>query len=484
MSEDVAADTPPPLPKGDPRFDFDVLLVGGGQADVPLGPKLVQHGYRVALAERSHLGGSCVNFGCLPSKAVHASARVAHLARRGGDFGVKVDADAIRPCLADVLARARAMSEHARTSIAEHEEQTGVTLFAAHARLAGRTDDGAGFRVSLDGDKIVTARVVVLDTGSRTTMPGVPGLAECDPITAENWPTRDKLPSRLLVLGGGYIGTEMSQFYCRMGARVTVAEMGGQLLAREDEEVAGAIRDCLSAGGVDFRLNAKLTGVEHGKNGLTAVFERGESVECDQIFVAVGRGPNTDDLGLDTLDLSPDDKGFIETDEFGQTRLPGLWAVGDIRGGPAFTHSAHDDHHVLLGRLLGHRDPGGSASRKHRIVPYAVFTDPELGRVGLSERAATEAGVEHRIVSVPMNRNDRAQAVGEAVGFVKLVVDPGTGKLLGAAVVGPSAGELVHNFILLMHLDRPLSDLHDAIFIHPTLSEIIHSAIVASEKKS
>ena len=265
MPEEVAADTADtatPLPKQDARFDFDVLLIGGGQADVPLGPKLVEHGYRVALAERSHMGGSCVNFGCLPSKAVHASARVAHLASRGKDFGVHVGD--VRPDLADVLARARAMSEEAQSHIREHHEKSGVTLYSAHARLAGRTDDGAGFRVRMNGDKVVTARVVVLDTGSRTAMPDIPGLADADPITAETWPTRDALPRRLLVLGGGYIGVEMSQFYARMGSRVTLVESGEQILSRDDPDVAGAVRECLAAEGIAFRLGTKLERVEAG----------------------------------------------------------------------------------------------------------------------------------------------------------------------------------------------------------------------------
>ena len=485
MPEDVAADTPAPLPKRDPRFDYDVLLVGGGQASVPLAPKLAGRGYRVGLAERRHLGGSCVNFGCLPSKAVHASARVAHQARRAADFGVSVDG--VRADLPDVLARARAMINLVRTHIGDREEATGVSLLPAHARLAGRADDGEGFRVSLDaGGQVssVTARVVVLDTGSRTIVPPIPGLVEADPITAKTWPTRDEMPRRLLVLGGGYIGVEMGQFYRRMGAAVTLVESGGQILAREDPEVAAAIQHRVADEGVDFRLSTKLERVEPGGDGLRCHLSDGTSPAVDAIFVAVGRRPNTDDLGLDTLGVATDEKGHVPTDAYGRTDVTGLWAVGDVRGGPAFTPTAHDDHHILLGRLLGERDPGGSASRKGRLVPYAVFTDPELGRVGLTERQARDGGLDFKVVRVSMQRNDRAYAVGEATGFVKLLVARDTGKVLGAAVVGPSAGELVHSFVVLMHLDRPLGDLHDAIFIHPTLSEIVHSAVVASEQSS
>ena len=480
LSEDVAADTPPPLPKCDPRFDFDVLLVGGGQTSVPVGPKLCKRGYRVALAEQRHMGGSCINFGCYPSKAVHASARVAHLARRGADFGI--DVGPVRPSLPEVLLRARAKIEEAERHITRHFDQSGVRLFAAHARLAGRTDDGEGFRVSLDaGGQIssVTARVVVLDTGSKTRLPDIPGLAEADPITAETWPTRDALPRRLLMLGGGYIGIEQAQFYRRIGAAVTVVESGPQILSREDPDVAGKIKACLEGEGVAFRLGARLTRVTRDGELFVAEFQEGEPLEFDGLFVATGRPPSTRDLGLDTVGVEPDDKGYVTTDPFGETCVPGLYAAGDIRGGGAFTHSAHDDHHILLGRLLGHRDPGGSRSRANRIVPYAVFTDPELGRVGMSESAARQAGLAFEVVTVPMNRNDRAQAIGEVEGFVKLVVARETGKLLGAAVIGPGGGELIHAFIVLMHLDRPLLDLLDAIFIHPTLFEIVHSSVDA-----
>ena len=281
------------------------------------------------------------------------------------------------------------------------------------------------------------------------------------------------------MLGGGYIGMEMAQFYRRMGADVTLVESGEQVLSREDPEVAAALRQCLADEGVRFRLDTKLTGVTRRGDAFVADFERGEPLEVDGVFVATGRPPNTRDLGLQTVGVEADDKGYVTTDPFGQTCVPGLYATGDIRGGGAFTHSAHDDHHILLGHLLGRRDPGGSPSRSDRIVPYAVFTDPELGRVGMTEAAATKAGLAFDVVRASMGKNDRAHALGTTRGFVKLVVERNSGKLLGAAVLGFGGGELVHAFILLMHLGRPLLDLLDAIFIHPTLFEIVHSAVDA-----
>jgi pyruvate/2-oxoglutarate dehydrogenase complex dihydrolipoamide dehydrogenase (E3) component len=235
----------------DARFDFDVLFIGGGQATVPLAPKLCKEGFHVAVAERAHMGGSCVNFGCLPSKAVHASARLAHLARRGADFGIEVGG--VRPNLREVLARARALINEAETHITRDFERGGVELLCVHARLAGRTDDGKGFTVLLDDNgtiSSVTARRVVLNTGARTAILPIEGLAEADPITAENWPTREVLPSRLAVMGGGYIGVEMGQFYQRMGSRVTLIESGGQILSREDPDVVGCLQTCLAADGM------------------------------------------------------------------------------------------------------------------------------------------------------------------------------------------------------------------------------------------
>ena len=486
MPQDVdAGHDRPRLTKNDARHDHDILLIGAGQASVPLAPKLAGRGYRVALAEREHMGGSCVNFGCLPTKAAHASARVAHLARRAGEFGIDIRG-AVEADLAEVLLRARAMSEEAERYISRNYAESDVTLLPAHARLAGRTD-GGGFRVSLDnGGQIssVTAGVVVVDTGSRTKMPPVPGLAEADPITAETWLRRDRPPGRLLMLGGGYIGVESAQFYRRMGADVTLAETNGQILSKEDADVAGIVREALGREGVRFRLGARLQRVERSGGSFVCSFDSGEAVECDTIFVAIGRRPNTGDLGLDSVGVTPGEKGFLDTDEFGGVSgCEGLYAVGDVRGGPAFTHSAHDDHHILRGHLLGGRDPGGSASRRGRIVPWAVFTDPEIGRVGANEREAREKGLRHEVVTVNVRRNDRARAVGEGEGLVKLIVDPDDDRLLGAAVVGPSAGELVHAFVMLMHLGRPITGLLDATFIHPTLFEIVHSSIDTYWKK-
>jgi pyruvate/2-oxoglutarate dehydrogenase complex dihydrolipoamide dehydrogenase (E3) component len=459
-----------------PDFDFDVLLIGAGQSNVPLGPKLVKDGHRVGLIERKQVGGSCVNFGCMPSKSVHSSARVAHLARHGAGYGIEVGD--VNPILKDVLARARVWTEKARGNIRGSFEQNDVRFFDGHARLAGK--QGSGFKVEIskgDGStETVTAKRVVLDPGSRTVDPGIDGLEDAHPITSESWIDRDDVGRRLVILGGGYIGVEMAQFYRRMGHDVTLVQKSGQILGHEDEDMAAIIQDCLAGEGVTFLMETKTTRVEKTGDGFRVHLDGGEPIDCDTIFNATGRRPNTDDLGLNSIGVETDDRGAIATNDYGEVDgVPNLYAVGDCRGGPAFTHTAHDDHHILLGRLRQQRDPGGSPVRTKRIVPWAVFTDPELGRVGKAQKDAPGA----KIVTVKMKSNDRARVIGEGVGLVKLVLDPADprGKLLGATIVGPAAGELVHAFVMLMHLDQPLESILDAVFIHPTLFEVVHQAV-------
>ncbi len=475
MSDDVAH-------LRDSSFDYDVLIVGAGQAGVPLAPKLAKRGLRVAVAERQHVGGSCVNFGCMPSKAFHACARVAHLARRGDDFGIGIDADAIRLKLADVLARCRVWTEKARGHINENLDKH-ATLLPAHARLARRQGDGFVVELDADGEtRTVTARRVVLDPGAKTAMPDLPGLSETDPMTSETWIDRDVVGKRLLVLGGGYIGVEMAQTYHRLGHDVTVVQNGPQILSKEDADVAEGLQTLLEEEGVAFRLGAKATRVSGGE----MLFAEGEPVGFDTIFVATGRRPNTGDLGLVNIGVETNDKGALMTDAYGEVDgCPGLYACGDCRGKAAFTHVAHDDHHVLLGHLLSQRDPGGSPNHDARLVPYAVFTDPEIGRVGLSLKQAREHGVEHLVIEAPMKANDRARVTGEGAGFVRLLIAPGEeGRLLGATILGTTGGELIHAFIVLMHTGRGLASILDAIFVHPTLFEVVHQCVDRWQSKT
>lgn len=447
---------------------FDVVIIGAGQASVPLAQALTEAGKRVALAERRHLGGSCVNFGCTPTKAVIASAKLAHQARRAAEYGVKVGQ--VEVDFPEVLARAKRILLESRESLQDGlDEMNGVQLFRGHARLEG--NGGDTFNVRVDAT-LVRGRQVVLDTGTRTLFPPIEGLDEVEVIHAENWLEQTALPERLVIVGGSYIGLEMSQFYRRMGSEVTVVESGERIAEREDEDVSRAMQELLEAEGINFRLGTKAKRVARQGEGVVLSLEDGREVRASHLFLASGRKPNTDELGLDTVGVEVDDRGVVKTDERLCSSVQGIWVAGDIRGGPMFTHTAYDDFEVLASQLLG-----DGAKTTERIVPYAMFIDPQLGRVGLSEREAREAGKDIKVATYEMKKNGRAREQGERAGFVKVVVDAGTNQILGAAVLAAEGAELVHVYIALMNAGAPYTVLDRAVHIHPTLSEAVKSVV-------
>ncbi len=450
--------------------NFDIMIIGGGQAGTALAQVLAKAGKRVALAERKHLGGSCVNFGCTPTKAALASARVAHLARRGADFGITIPE--VKVDFAAVLGRAREIALSSRKGLQESFSSDNPKLLRGHARLEGRNT--GGFEVRIDG-RLVTAKEVVLNTGTRSFIPPVDGLKDLPFIDAENWLDHDDLPEHLIIIGGGNIGLEMSQFYRRMGSRVTVVEGASQVAAHEDGEVASALQSLLEGEGVDVMLNSKVKRVTAAEGGVTVTVEGEDgtgAIAASHLFVATGRKPNTDDLGLDAASVKVSDQGIIEVNERLATSVKGIWAAGDIRGGPMFTHTSWDDHRVLESQLLG-----DGARTTRRIVPYAVFTDPELGRAGMTESEARKAGKKVKVARYEMKKNGKATEIGETEGFIKVVVDAQTGHILGAAVLAAEGAELVHCYIDLMNAGAPYTVIRDALHIHPTLAEAIQSVL-------
>jgi pyruvate/2-oxoglutarate dehydrogenase complex dihydrolipoamide dehydrogenase (E3) component len=455
---------------------YDVLIIGAGQAGIPLAYSLAEEGKSVALAERKHLGGSCVNFGCTPTKAAIASGEVAAQARRAAEFGVNVPE--VEVDFPKVLERARGIVEKKTGGIEKGLRDTdNPELIWGHARIEGR--DTEGFRVSI-GDRAVLAREVVLDTGTRTAVPPVEGLSELDFIHSGNWLEREEIPGHLAVIGGGYIGLEMAQLYRRMGSRVTVIGSADRVAKGEDEDVSDSLQAILEEEGVEFRLGArvekaeKAEKAESGGDGVSLSLDSGETLRATHVFVATGRQPNTGDLGLESVGIELPKSGVIEVDERLHASVEGLWAAGDIRGGPMFTHTAYDDFRVILSQMTG----DGSHTTE-RIVPYAIFTAPELGRAGMTERQAREAGYDYEVKSFDMSKDGKAQEIGETAGFIKVVVNRADDKILGAAVLAHSGGELVHMYVDLMNAGAPYTVMRDAVHTHPTLAEAIQSAVAS-----
>lgn len=448
---------------------YDALIVGGGQAGIPLAYTLAAEGWSVALAEREQLGGSCVNFGCTPTKAAIASAKVAHTARRAGEFGVRVSGVSVD--FAAVIERAAGISATSREGLESgFADADNPRLLRGHARFTGKTDDGFALDV---GGTSVEARQVVIDTGSRTNVPPVEGLGEVEYLTAESWLSRTELPERLVILGGGYIGLEMAQFYRRMGSEVTVViGSGNRVLAREDDEVLEAMRAILEEEGVGFLGGSRAEKVERSGGELAVTLGDGREVRGTDLFVATGRSPNTDELGLEKIGLEAGKGGYIPVDERLRTEVEGVWAAGDVRGGPMFTHTAYDDFRVLASAMTS-----DGSHTTDRVVPYAVYTDPELGRAGMTEREAREAGREVEVLRFEMKNDGKSFEIGETKGFIKVIADARTEEILGCAVLASEGAELVHIYIDLMNAGAPTSVLRDAVHIHPTRAEAIQSAV-------
>lgn len=452
---------------------FDVFIIGAGQTGIPLAHALADSGKRVAIAERRDLGGSCVNFGCTPTKAAIASARAAYLARRAAVFGLRVPT--VEVDFPAVLDRARSILMQSRASLRRGFENTdNPHLIPGHAKLAGRK--GRLFQVIVEEGRF-HARDVLLDTGSRSAFPSIEGLDDVPFLHAGNWLEHHELPSHVLFAGGGYIALEMGQFYRRMGSRVTIVDHGEQVLKWEDRDVAGRLQHLLESEGIQFRLGWRVCGVTRRRGGIDVEVRNDagdrDHLRATRLFVSAGRRPNTDDLGLETIGVVPDEKGIVAVDERLATKIPGIWAAGDIRGWPMFTHTAWDDHRILLSQLAG----DAARTTRGRIVPYAVYTDPELGRVGATEKALREEGRAIRVGVYEMRDNGKARERSETRGLIKVVVDAASDQLLGASVLASDGAELVHIYSLLMQTRAPISALRDAIQIHPTLSEAVQSAL-------
>ena len=449
---------------------YDALILGAGQAGVPLARTLAAAGKRTALVERAHVGGTCINEGCTPTKTMVASARVAYLARRAADYGVRTGW--ITVDLPTVRARKRAIVESFRGGSQRRLESTEhLDLLFGEARFTGFravtvTSDGNERRLSADW--------VFINTGGRSARPRLEGLAGVTALDSTSIMELGDLPEHLLVMGGGYIGLEFAQMFRRFGSRVTVVQRNAQLLPLEDEDVAAEVQRILEQDGLEVITSADARCVEPAGNGVrllvhTPVGDR--ILEGSHLLLAAGRVPNTDRLDCAAAGIETDEQGYIKVNDRLETSAAGVYAMGDVKGGPQFTHVSYDDFRVVRDNLVN----GGSRTTRDRLVPYTVFLDPQLGRVGLSEREARNRGLDIRVATMPMNFVARALEMDESRGFMKAVVDAGTRRILGAAVLGIEGGELMSLFQMAMMGNVTCDTLRDAVFAHPLLAESLNN---------
>lgn len=451
--------------------EFDAIVIGTGQAGTPLAKDLGGAGLRTAIIERGRVGGTCVIDGCTPTKTMIASARVAHLVRRSEKFGVERGDVGIRMNV--VRERKReivdSFSEGVRTSLRDAD---GVTLMSGTARFT--SDHTLEVRNGDTPPRALTAPRIFVNTGSRTDVPQVAGLSEVPWLDHASVMELESVPEHLVILGGGFIGLEFAQMFLRFGAEVTVVEAADQVLSGEDPDVVECVTTVLRDEGVRIRLRTRVESMRPAGEGIRLQLigpDGDETVEASHLMIAAGRRPNTDDLGLENTGIETSDEGYVTVDGSLRTTVDGVWALGEVNGGPPFTHVAYDDYRIVRRNVLG---PGGG-DRKGRLLPYTLFTDPQLGRVGLSETEAKERDTEVRVISVPTSKLARAQETAETRGFVKVVLDASAERILGAAVLTPQGGEIAAMIQLAMMGNLRPEALRDGVFSHPSWAESLNT---------
>ena len=451
---------------------YDLIVIGAGQGGGPLAGTAADHGQSAALIEQKHVGGTCVNEGCTPTKTMIASARVAHLARRAEDYGVhtgdvSVDMETVRRRKRDIVESFRAGS---RSSV---EATEGLDLIEGAARFV----DDRTVEVTFDdgSTETLTADRVVVNTGTRPVRPPIDGLDEVDALTSTSIMELGAVPDHLLVLGGGYIGLEFGQMFRRFGAEVTIVDRGAHILGREDDDVSEALEEILREDGIRILNETSMTAVEQADNGpITAHLEGAgapDTVRGSHLLVAVGRRPNTEALNPEAAGVELTERGYVQVNDRLETTADGVYALGDVTGGPAFTHISYDDYRVLCGNWF--HDAGDTT--EDRLVSYTLFTDPQLGRVGLSEEQAREQGRDVVVAQMPMTHVARALEVDETRGLMKAVIDPETNQLLGTAILGIEGGEVMSVLQTAMMGNVPVDRLQSAPFAHPTLTESLNN---------
>ena len=444
---------------------FDAIIIGTGQAGPALAQRMTGEGLKTAIIERKLFGGTCVNVGCTPTKALVASARAAHMARRGSDFGVDIDGP-ITVDMSRVKARKDAIVRQSSEGVENWlKTMENLSVYEGHGRLEGPNS------VRVNGE-LLAAEKIILNVGGRAFVPDMPGVEEVDYLTNSSAMEIDFVPDHLIIIGGSYIGLEFAQMYRRFGSRVTVLEMGPRLIGREDEEVSVAVHGILEDEGVEIRLNANCIGLARhdGQVVVTASCAPGpEDVVGSHVLLAVGRRPNTDDLGLEAAGLETDDRGYLVVDDQLRTNVPGIWAIGDVNARGAFTHTSYNDYEILAANLFDN-DPRRVSDR---IATYGLFIDPPLGRAGMSEAQVRESGRAALVGRMMMARVGRARERSETQGFMKILIDAESKRILGASILGIGGDEVIHSILDVMYADAPYTVIQRAVHIHPTVSELI-----------
>jgi pyruvate/2-oxoglutarate dehydrogenase complex dihydrolipoamide dehydrogenase (E3) component len=441
---------------------YDAIIIGTGQAGPPLADRMNREGWKIAVIERKLFGGTCVNVGCIPTKALVASAHAAHVARRAADFGVEVKGS-ISVDMPRVRARMKEISGKSNRGVEKWlEKMENVVLYRGHARFTGPTTITVG-------DEVLESNRIFVNVGGRASIPTTPGLDRVDYLTNSSMLEVDFLPEHLIIVGGSYIGLEFGQMYRRFGSEVTIIQRGPRLIPREDEDVSQAVREILEKEGVHVRTDSECTHFERRGSRIAAGVSSGAEVLGTHLLIATGRRPNTDDLGLDAAGVKTDPHGFVEVDDQLQTNVPGIWAMGDCNGRGAFTHTSYSDYEIVEANLFD----GDPRRVSDRIPCYGLFIDPPLGRAGMTEKEAKASGRRVLVGKREMTRVGRAVEKSETQGFMKVLVDADSDEILGAAIIGLSGDEVIHLFIDVMYAKAPYTVISRAMHIHPTVAELV-----------
>lgn len=449
------------------ELEFDLVVIGGGMAGLPIANKAAYKGLKTALVEKELLGGTCLNRGCIPTKTMIYSAKVAHTVRSASHFGIESTPPKVD--LAAIVARKNRIVETIRNNAYKQvQKNKNLTLIEATAIFESSNRVKAG-------EFLIEAEKFIINTGARPVLPLIKGLDQVSYHTNRSLLDLTELPETLLVIGGGYIGVEFAQMFARFGSQVVLFQQNNRLVPAEDPEISKVLLEVFRKEGIELITKAQVEEIAQEGNRITVTVDAGgqqQEYHGDTLLIATGRRPNTDQMGLELAGVQMDERGFILADQSYQTNQNHIWAIGDVTGKPMFTHSARDDAERLYQLLF----KGISSENSNRIVPYAIFTDPEIAAVGLTEQEALDKGFEIKIGKHPFNRVARAMAMGSTAGFIKIVADASTDRILGAQIIGPHAGELIHEFVIALQTGATFQDIGKALHVHPTLAEGVSSA--------